>query len=82
MQTFISFCQGKGEKGLQKHFIFCTKLRKFVQKILKRLDVFRQASACPYERSLGIKKKAAVTLHVAGSNNSFFQILYIACVLC
>lgn len=42
MQTFISFCQGKGEKGLQEHFIFVQKLRKFVQKILKRPDVFQQ----------------------------------------
>lgn len=38
--------------------VFVQKLRKFVQKILKRLDVFRQASACPYERSLGIKKES------------------------
>ena len=58
MQTFISFCQGKGEKGLQEHFIFVQKLRKFVQKILKRLDVFRQKSACPYETSLEIKKES------------------------
>ena len=38
--------------------VFVQKLRKFVQKILKRLDVFRQTSACPYETSLEIKKES------------------------